>query len=356
MHRLMVMADARSVHTERWCRYFEEQGWTVALFSLEPQTITSPRVFFGAGRPTGIGVIDYYLAQKRCRRALDEFRPDIVNSHYVVSYGWLAALERRCPMVATAWGSDLLLLPQKSIAHRKRIARALRLADCCTVDGRNLHAVAAQYIPPDKIVRILLGVKRSLLETTATREYRATGRLEIISPRGLQPVYDPETIVRAAELLKGTVDIHIDLRGNGRRAKKYQRKISRASLEEIITLRERTANHDQYVASLEEYDIFLSASLSDSTSVALLEAMAVGLFPVVSDIEGNREWIEHGHNGLLFEPGSAPSLAGAIREAIARRPEFASIAAVNRKLIEREAIWEDNMQRVKDLFEKLAGR
>ena len=113
--------------------------------------------------------------------------------------------------------------------------------------------------------------------------------------------------------------------------------------------------HGEYVATLNNYNIYLSASLSDSTSVALLEAMSVGLFPVVSDIEGNREWIEDGVNGVMFEPGSVKSLAEAVIRASGMRDKFQAAAEANRRRVENEAIWQDNMDPVGNLFRDLAG-
>jgi hypothetical protein len=56
-------------------------------------------------------------------------------------------------------------------------------------------------------------------------------------------------------------------------------------------------------ALLGRAEIYLSASRSDSTSVSLLEAMACGAVPVVSDIEGNREWVGEGDGARLFASG-----------------------------------------------------
>jgi L-malate glycosyltransferase len=355
MVRLLVMGDARSVHTERWCRYFEQAGFDVALFSLEPNTITTEAKFFPGKRPTGMGVIDYFLAKPRFRKVLDQFRPDLVNAHFVVSYGWLASYCRVCPVVTTAWGSDLLLLPQSSALHRVRIKRALRHAAYCTVDNQNLHDVAAQYVGPEKIFRAVMGVEREVFETTGKSVFPPEGRLRIIAPRGLRRVYDPETILSAAQLLKGKIDFHIDLIGKNPEAKTYGEEIAARSLSDFITI-VPPLPHSEYVTTLKQYDVYLSASLSDSTSVALLEAMAVGAIPVVSDIEGNREWVTGGISGFAFKPGSASSLADAIITAAGRRRDFPAIAAGNRQKVQTDAIWEDNMERVKNLFLRLAGK
>jgi len=65
-------------------------------------------------------------------------------------------------------------------------------------------------------------------------------------------------------------------------------------------------------AKLAEYlaasDIYVSTCYVDSTSVSLLEAMACGLAPVVTDIAGNREWILEGQDGFLFSPMNQASL------------------------------------------------
>lgn len=61
-------------------------------------------------------------------------------------------------------------------------------------------------------------------------------------------------------------------------------------------------------------DIFVLPSAQEGLPNALLEAMASGLAPVASRLEGITDTvIEHGKSGLLVESGSAASLAEALR-------------------------------------------
>jgi L-malate glycosyltransferase len=56
-------------------------------------------------------------------------------------------------------------------------------------------------------------------------------------------------------------------------------------------------------------DIYISPSHVDGSSVSLLEALACGLPCLVSDIPGNKEWVEEGVNGWLFRDGDVDDLA-----------------------------------------------
>jgi glycosyltransferase involved in cell wall biosynthesis len=101
--------------------------------------------------------------------------------------------------------------------------------------------------------------------------------------------------------------------------------------------------HDKVLENLLSCDIYVSCSESDSTSVSLLEAMACGVFPIVSDIEGNREWIDDGVNGMLFPVGDPESLAEKIIHASEDSDFRMQAAKKNLEIIRKKAVWEDNM-------------
>jgi len=59
-------------------------------------------------------------------------------------------------------------------------------------------------------------------------------------------------------------------------------------------------------------DVFVLPSISEGTSMALMEAMAASKPIVATDIPGNRAVLKHGHNCLLVPPGNPQKLAEAI--------------------------------------------
>jgi len=113
-------------------------------------------------------------------------------------------------------------------------------------------------------------------------------------------------------------------------------------------------------------EVYVSASHSDSTSQSLLEAMAAGALPVVSDIEGNREWVGYGEPadegdrrtlvGIagMFPPGDAGALATAIEHALADAEWVERARARNAAVIAARGDWHANLGRIEACFDALA--
>ena len=85
---------------------------------------------------------------------------------------------------------------------------------------------------------------------------------------------------------------------------------------------------DQPERVLRAADLFILPSQREGQSVALLEAMACGLVPVVSDLEPNVAVVEDGATGFVFTTDDQSSLEQALRRAgEADRPAISHQAA-----------------------------
>jgi glycosyltransferase involved in cell wall biosynthesis len=78
---------------------------------------------------------------------------------------------------------------------------------------------------------------------------------------------------------------------------------------------------DDVTAVLREADVFVSTSVSEGMSNALLEAMSFGLMPLVSLVSGVDDIVDEGRTGLMFAPGDLTAFATKLAEAIALPPE-----------------------------------
>ncbi len=85
--------------------------------------------------------------------------------------------------------------------------------------------------------------------------------------------------------------------------------------------------HPQVEALMRGADLFVSGSHAESCGYALLEAMACGATPVVTDIPSFRALTANGAIGRTWRPGDAAALATALVEAAARRPTRAQVRA-----------------------------
>ena len=84
---------------------------------------------------------------------------------------------------------------------------------------------------------------------------------------------------------------------------------------------------------LRQASVFLLPSREEGLSMALLEAMALGMPVVVSDIPGNRTLVEHCITGQLARAGDPQMLAEAILKVLSAGPEFLTMASAGRELV-----------------------
>jgi PEP-CTERM/exosortase A-associated glycosyltransferase len=92
------------------------------------------------------------------------------------------------------------------------------------------------------------------------------------------------------------------------------------------------------------------------TPLKPLEAMAQGRLLVASDVGGHRELIRHGHNGVLFQAGSAAALADAALSLLADPGAWPSLRRQARTFVERERNWKASVTRYREPYAALTRR
>ena len=89
--------------------------------------------------------------------------------------------------------------------------------------------------------------------------------------------------------------------------------------------------------------------------VLMLEALAQGAVPVVSDLPANREWVVDGLNGLVVR--SPADLPAALDRAIALSQSTRwreETAPANLRLVRDKALFADNLRRCLSLYQGLS--
>jgi glycosyltransferase involved in cell wall biosynthesis len=126
-------------------------------------------------------------------------------------------------------------------------------------------------------------------------------------------------------------------------------------LQECIWLPGRLSN-DELPARLNDADIYLACSRSDGSSISLLEAMASGLPAIVSNIEGNAEWVCPGEGGNLACVDEPQQFAREIVMLAADEGARATAGRRNREVASARADWSRNVGALRIAIEAMVGR
>jgi glycosyltransferase involved in cell wall biosynthesis len=175
----------------------------------------------------------------------------------------------------------------------------------------------------------------------------------IVNPRGFRAYIRNDTFFKAIpgilEARPGAVFLCPAMKGV-RQASEWVRKLG---VEQSVRLLP-TLNPAEMGAVFRRSQVAVSLAEHDGTPNTLLEAMACGSFPVASDLESIREWIEEAVNGFLVDPGSP----GEVCEAVLRALEDSWIrdraSGHNTQIIAERATFSRIMPRMESNYDKLA--
>jgi glycosyltransferase involved in cell wall biosynthesis len=126
-------------------------------------------------------------------------------------------------------------------------------------------------------------------------------------------------VAAAAEALSAVPGLTLTLAGDGPTRNDVEGHVRRLGLGHRVRFVPHT---DDVPAMLASHDAFVLPSRSEAFPNALVEAMAMALPVVATEVGGVPELVEHGRNGILVPPDRADALARAIVELV-RRPAFA---------------------------------
>jgi len=367
--KVLYISRAYTTHDHRFLKSFVDVGWDpihLALLSERLDSREPPNgvvtMNLGEAAATSGDIASWKNSRYRLIQILEETTPDAVIAGPVQSGGLLAALARAWPLVTVSWGTDLLV--DADASDRSRFLTRYTLDNSAAVFGdcRAVREAVHRHssLPDDRIVTFPWGID---LERFAPDTRVSALRSELgwndnqvfISTRSWEPVYAIDVLIRAfASMREKLPGARLILLGDGSLAPSIGALIRELGLESLIHAPGR-ARYEVLPDYFHAADVYVSAALSDGTSISLLEAMACGLPVVVSDSFGNLEWVRNGVNGALARPGDAESLAAAMLAVGSRLSEAAQMREANIAAARSRADWDANFPALVALVEGLAG-
>lgn len=388
--RICVVADLDGIHTQSWLRYFVRRGHDVHVISYgtparppEGVQVRALRPAYGGGAPRGRGArpgpsvraaralpigVQRLLNLLRYRRAglrrvVEEIAPDVLHAHYLVEHALYATSANFRPYVVSAWGSDVLVDSARSALSRALARFVLSRADLATANNRHMlrEMVLKLGIDRGRVQHIVLGVERAFLDgagPSVNVRPAESGRLStVISTRSLDtPLYNVDVILRAMASVRQRVpSARLVVAGDGRLRPQLEALARRLGLGESVRF-VGLLSQESLRDALSGAEVFVSVPSSDATSVALLQAMGVGCFPIVSDLPSQHELVEDGVQGLRVPVSDDVALAGAIVRALEDGELRRAAVERNRAFVEEYGLLETNMARMEAWYYRLAGR
>jgi glycosyltransferase involved in cell wall biosynthesis len=243
------------------------------------------------------------------------------------------------PYVLYTVGSDVLL----NKGFRQIVNRiTYRKAKLVIANGDFLGEKTKEFIGRRNVYPLYLGIDTNRFTPTSD----PPKRMSILCNRSFGEIYNNEYLLDGLYEL-GETDLYDEVVFTAGGPKLSSAKAK------TVTLGPDIIKKIQFLGGISDQEMFVrlhcasvyvSLSRSDGTSISLLEALACGLFPVLSDIPQNREWIDPKlQNGLLVPLDRPKELAEALKRALTDQGLRLHAAEINRQLILDRADAKKNM-------------
>ncbi len=264
-------------------------------------------------------------------RALRQQRPDAVHCHNLTATivgAPAAALARVRACIATRHG-----WARRDGAWRAELKFSLAARACDRVvavcDAARRELAAAPLARPDRIVTIVNGAKAP----KTTRESRApSDRCVVVSVARLNWAKDHATLLRAlATARQQRPELELHLVGDGAERPRLEQLADSLDIRGAVRF---LGERDDIGDCLSDAHVFALSSVTEGLPVALLEALAMGLAPIVSDVGGMPEVVRQAGVGTVFPAGDVAQLAAALVAHASARDRWSDWAASARSAFE----------------------
>jgi glycosyltransferase involved in cell wall biosynthesis len=294
------------------------------------------------------------------RRLTKKLKPDLIHAGPIQNCAFLAALSGFRPILAMSWGYDLVMDADKSAWMQSVTRYTLKRSAFFISDANVSRNKAVEFgMNAEKTVILPWGTDiKYFVPKNEERGKRAASSnpksITLFCSRTWESIYAVDVLAKAfVKVAAIDPNVNLILLGSGSQGAKIRQVLMNGGVMERVHFGGHVPQADlprwYHMA-----DIYISPSHVDGSSVTLMEALASGLPCLVSDIAGNKEWIEEGVNGWLFRDGNVDDLAEKILNAIKNRKSFKKIGEAARRTAEQKADWKKNFGKLLEVYNVIA--
>lgn len=247
----------------------------------------------------------------------------VVSTTYVVHpVAWLIGKLRRRPVVF--WYPDVLLGTWRSGQFGtaagivgelvERVLLKLPVARYIAISDSTREKLVVAGVPAERVVVIPCGFETSMVEDVAVPADDAPAARVVVVSR-LVGYKHVDVVVRAfGRLHADHADVELLVIGQGPERPALEALTRQLGIADRVQFRGFVERHADVLQTVAASDVFASASQVEGFGIVLVEAMALGVPYVATDIPAHREVTGGGVGGRLVPVGDDAAFAGALVE------------------------------------------
>lgn len=256
---------------------------------------------------TGSRAVNFYRRMSRLYRIWKKERPDLVLS-CVGKNNFMAVVTT----MFTKTKPVVSVVGEAKEEYPNRLMKALANLLFPFASGVILQTERSKSFFSQRVSRTSVILPNSLNPLFIRERFRGEREKRIVSVGRLDANKNHEMMIRAFAGLAGRYpEYTLTIYGEGELREHLQKLIASLGLEEKVFL---PGVVPDVAERIEKAALFLLVSYSEGVSNALIEALALGLPVIATDVPsgGTQELIRHGENGLIIPPGDEEALKAAM--------------------------------------------
>ena len=369
--RICYVSNSFEIHDYRFLKKMAENNYDVHAVSLRKDEIDDKfkvegikyyeycKSKFYAKRLHGLNPLWYISAVRFLKTIIEEVKPDILHGGYASISGFVCALSGFHPFLLMPWGSDILFQPKKNPVINIIVTFSINHADMITCDADSVknELIYRYNYNPNSIVVFPWGIDLNLFNPNNNKlpiellDWQ--DKIIVICTRQHKKIYGIEYLINAIPLvIKKNKNVRFLFIGDGPLTKTYINKLKQLNVEKYAKFVGKVKNEDLPLY-LNNSDIYISPSLSDGSSLSLMEALACELPVVVTDIAANHEWVRNNYNGIFCNKRDSEGIAQAIIKLTSDKNLRIKMKENSLNIARKSADWDINFSKLEKIYKQL---
>lgn len=358
--RVVLVCMVDSIHVARWIAQFEPSEVEFTLFPSTPNRRVHSLIKDMMAKNGNIEIVPFsgmlsiplwgldlifsdYVRGLLLRRILKRDQPDFVHALELQHGGYITsrALEDetiKTQFIATNYGSDIYWF-QQFPKHLTRIKKLLARADRYSAECNRDVDLAKKYGFTGEVMPVFPNAG-GFTEEQLNRPLTPTAERKVIAIKGYEG-----WVGRASVAVEALYSFTQELAGFkivfyscNAKTIRLVKKLERKTGLNIEWHGKGELSHTEMLDLFASARIYIGISLSDGISTSLLEAMAMGAFPIQTSTACVDDWFVSHQNGAAVDNLSTSSVSENLRITLHKQISALAVASEeNRRVIEVQA-------------------